>query len=352
MDHPVDSSGATAKTPADTTAPSTELGSSTNPAAIEADGLVKRFGRDITAVDGVDLRVEPGEIFGLVGPDGAGKSTLIRMLSTVLEPTEGEARVFGSSVTKNAGAVKPRIGYMSQRFSLYADMTVRENLAFFAKLRGVPREKMEERITRALDFSALTEFSERQSEYLSGGMKQKLALAVTLLHEPDLLFLDEPTTGVDPVSRREFWRIISALHQSGITVFVATPYMDEAELCSTVAFLEAGRIAFLDSPSGLKARVPGRLVEVDTSNERQALTSISCMEGVISAVVHGDLVRALVEDDGPDDAAIEARVRSAGVDVRGVRPGRIDMEATFAFLADESMSACADDGTEEEVPEL
>ncbi|TLM68391.1 MAG: ABC transporter ATP-binding protein, partial [Actinobacteria bacterium] len=181
---------------------------------------------DVVAVDGVTLAVPRGSVFGLIGPDGAGKSTLIRMLTTVLMPTDGDALVFGRSVVSDQYAVKPRIGYMSQQFSLYGDLTVRENLDFFAELRGVPRAEMDARAERLLEFAGLTEFAKRQAQYLSGGMKQKLALAATLISEPDLLFLDEPTTGVDPVSRREFWRIISGLHRRGITVFVATPYMD------------------------------------------------------------------------------------------------------------------------------
>ncbi len=209
--------------------------------AIVARDLVKRFGRQTVAVDGVSITVPRGEIFGLLGPDGAGKSTLIRMLATVLRPTEGDAEIFGESVTRHAGRVKPRVGYMSQRFSLYPDLTVAENLRFFAELRGVPRNQMRARSDRLLEFSGLTRFSTRRAEHLSGGMKQKLALAVTLMHEPDMLFLDEPTTGVDPVSRREFWRIIADLHRRGITVFVATPYMDEAERCTTVAFMDGGQ---------------------------------------------------------------------------------------------------------------
>ncbi len=222
--------------------------------AIETRSLVHSFG-ELNAVDGVSLSVPRGSLFGLLGPDGAGKSTLIRMLATVLAPSDGDAFVFGHSITHGQNAIKPRIGYMSQAFSLYPDLTVRENLDFFAELRGTPRKEMDTRAQRFLEFSGLTEFASRQAQHLSGGMKQKLALAVTLMHEPDLLLLDEPTTGVDPVARREFWRIIAGLHREGITVLVATPYMDEAERCTEVAFLDNGKILLHDTPLDLKQRV-------------------------------------------------------------------------------------------------
>lgn len=222
--------------------------------AIETRDLGHRFG-DIVAVDGISLAVPRGELFGLLGPDGAGKSTLIRMLATVMAPGSGDAFVLGHSVAHQPERVKPGIGYMSQAFSLYPDLTVRENLEFFARLRGTPARELDARAERLLEFSGLTEFSSRQARHLSGGMKQKLALAVTLMHEPQLLLLDEPTTGVDPVARREFWRIIAGLHRRGITVFVATPYMDEAERCTEVAFMDGGRILLRETPSALKERV-------------------------------------------------------------------------------------------------
>lgn len=308
-------------------------------AAIETRGLLKRFGRETLAVDGVDLRVRQGAIHGLVGPDGAGKTTLIRMLSTVLSPTGGEASVLGHSVVRDSSSVKPLVGYMSQDFGLYPDLTVAENLRFFAELRGVPRAEMRLRATRSLDFSGLTEFANRRAEHLSGGMKQKLALAVTLMHEPRVLFLDEPTTGVDPVSRREFWRIISGLHRQGITVFVATPYMDEAERCSRVSFMENGRIVFEDSPGGLKTRVPGTLYEVDSTDERGGLEALKPLGGILSTTVHGEVLRVLVAHGGPEPDDLKHTLARSGITVRAVRKARIDMEATFAYLAEESRVA-------------
>lgn len=320
--------GGDAGAPAREHAPAREL-------ALDVRGIGHSFGDKIRAVDSVSFQAEAGEIFGLVGPDGAGKSTLIRMLATVLMPSDGDALVFGESVRENPGAVKPRIGYMSQRFSLYPDLTVFENLEFFANLRGVPRADVRPRSKRLLEFAGLTEFANRQSQYLSGGMKQKLALAVTLMHEPDLLFLDEPTTGVDPVSRREFWRIIAGLHGRGITVFVATPYMDEAERCTHVAFMESGSILFCDTPAGLKRRVPGTLYELRAPDQRAAVTTLAGEPWCLSASVYGDVVRAVVADGGPTPAGITAALSSAGVTSGEIAAHAVDMEATFAFLAED-----------------
>lgn len=302
--------------------------------AIDATGLRKEF-RSIVAVDNVSLQVERGQVFGLVGPDGAGKSTLIRMMATTLAPTDGDALIFGESVRKHPHRVKPRIGYMSQQFSLYPDLTVAENLRFFAELRGVPRSEMAERSARLLEFSGLTEFSKRQAQYLSGGMKQKLALAATLISEPDLLFLDEPTTGVDPVSRREFWRIISDLHRQGITVFVATPYMDEADRCGEIAFMTRGRIILRDTPAGVKRRVPGRVVEVEVAEFRAAMPIVAALPFVRSVEVSGEMLRVLVSDGaGCEDAeeCLQRELEAAGHPVLQMRPAATDLEMAFATL--------------------
>jgi len=299
----------------------------------------------VTAVDGVSLSVAKGEVFGLVGPDGAGKSTLIRMLATTLAPTSGDAYIFGKSVISDPHAVKPHIGYMSQTFSLYGDLTVGENLRFFAELRGVPRSEMAPRSARLLEFSGLTEFEKRQARFLSGGMKQKLALAATLIAEPDMLFLDEPTTGVDPVSRREFWRIISDLHRQGITVFVATPYMDEAERCNEIAFMSQGRIILRDTPAGMKRRVPGRVIEVAVLDYHDAMPVLRSMPMVKSVEVSGELLRVLValEGDGDDaEKRLGTSLAEAGFTVEFMRPASTDLEMAFATLipsADEFMGA-------------
>jgi ABC-2 type transport system ATP-binding protein len=312
--------------------------------AIDIRDLRKSF-RGADAVAGITMTVPRGEVFGLVGPDGAGKSTLIRMLATVLAPTSGDALVFGKSVVREPHAVKPRIGYMSQAFSLYGDLTVRENLDFFAELRGVPRKEMAPRAKQLLEFAGLTEFEGRQAALLSGGMKQKLALAATLISEPDLLFLDEPTTGVDPVSRREFWRIISGLHRRGITVFVATPYMDEAERCGEIAFMTEGSIILRDTPAGMKRRVPGRVIEVAVDRYHEAMPILQALPFVSAVEVSGELLRVLVSCTGDTtdcERDLEVAASSAGLVVSHVRPAPTDLEMAFATLIP-SVSAPSDE---------
>jgi len=301
--------------------------------AIDARGLSLRFG-EVVAVDAVDLHLAPGAVFGLLGPDGAGKSTLIRLLASVLRPDAGDAEVFGHSVSTEPHLVTPRIGYMSQQFSMYPDLTVAENLEFFGTLRGVAPDDRRTRARELLRSMGMTEFAGRQAQYLSGGMKQKLMLAATLMHEPDLLLLDEPTTGVDPVSRREFWRIIASLHQRGKTVLVATPYMDEAERCTHVAFMDSGAIRTSGTPAQVKTLVPGTLYEILAPDPRAALASIAEKPGVISAHLYGEVVRAIAETGGPNAADLEATLAQAGVAVDRVREARVDMEAAFAYLAE------------------
>ena len=318
--------------------------------AIDVRDLSKSF-RQVSAVDRVTMTIPRGEVFGLVGPDGAGKSTLIRMLATVLEPTSGDALVFGKSVVTDPHAVKPRIGYMSQAFSLYGDLTVQENLDFFAELRGVPRRDMAARSERLLEFSGLTEFRKRQAQFLSGGMKQKLALAATLISEPDLLFLDEPTTGVDPVSRREFWKIISGLHRQGITVFVATPYMDEADRCDEIAFMTQGRIILRDTPSGMKLRVPGRVIEVAVSDYRGAMAVLRGLPCVVSLEVSGEMLRVLVSRDaGACESMLRDALASAGFTVTHVTPVATDLEMAFATLIPAAGSSSLDNEDEQILP--
>ena len=300
--------------------------------AIRASGLRRSFG-DTLAVADLNLEVDEGAVFGLLGPDGAGKSTLIRMLATVLRPDAGEASIFGHSVTTQSDQVTPRIGYMSQRFSMYPDLSVEENLDFFATIRGVSKADRRVRAASLLEGMGLAEFTKRQAQHLSGGMKQKLMLATTLMHEPDLLLLDEPTTGVDPVSRREFWRILAGLHRAGKTVLVATPYMDEAERCTQIAFLDSGRIKQFGTPDEIKARVPGRLVEVSATHPRAALAAIQVLPGVESAHLLGDVVRVLWSGAAAPEQALGAALAAAGVDGAGTREVAPDMETVFAYLA-------------------
>jgi ABC-2 type transport system ATP-binding protein len=307
--------------------------------ALEALGLSRAFG-DIHAVDGVDLAVPRGGLFGLVGPDGAGKSTLIRMFATVIEPTAGDGWVLGDSVVTAPDLIKSNIGYMSQRFSLYPDLTVAENLDFFAELRGVARGAKAERARILLEFAGLTGFEKRQAQFLSGGMKQKLALAATLIHEPDVIFLDEPTTGVDPVSRREFWRILSGLHRRGITIVVATPYMDEAERCTEVAFMDGGRILLKDTVEGIKARVPGRLIEATVDDYHAAMPVARALPFVRSVDLYGDTLQIVVSEGSRAGVPeVETGLRAAGIEVSSIRAAEVTMEVAFARIMAEAEAA-------------
>jgi len=305
--------------------------------AVQVHGLRRSFGAN-QAVAGVDLTITPGMIFGLLGPDGAGKSTLIKLLATVLTPDNGDGLIFGKSIKHAPGQIIPRIGYMSQNFSMYPDLSVAENLNFFATIRGVGRTERRWRAAELMSAMGLREFADRRARYLSGGMKQKLMLAATLMHQPDLLLLDEPTTGVDPVSRREFWRILAGLHRDGTTVLVATPYMDEAERCGHLAFLSSGRISYQGSPADIKALVPGTLFELTTPQPRAVLAVMAGTPGVRSAHLYGDVVRVLWSGDGSAAEQLKSQLLATGLPVTAIRPTRVDMEAAFAFLTESERS--------------
>jgi len=249
----------------------------------------------------------------------------------VLRPDAGDARVQGYSVTRQANRVTPRIGYMSQKFALYPDLSVAENIEFFARLRGVAKAERRARSLELLTGMGLADFLGRQAGRLSGGMKQKLFLATTLMHRPDVLLLDEPTTGVDPVSRREFWRILADLNRAGTTVLVATPYMDEAERCTDVIFLDGGRVRHRGTPAEIKALLPGRLFELRAAEPRAALAAVRGLPGVLAAHLYGDIVRVLFDAD--DVAAVEAALAGEGID-GAVRAAAVDMETAFAVLAE------------------
>ncbi len=309
-----------------------------SPYAIESDKLTKRF-EHVTAVDGVDLAVGYGEIFGLIGPDGAGKTTLIRLLATVIPPTAGTARVLGYDITRDQESIRADVGYMPQRFSLYGDLSVWENLNFFADVHGVRGKEREERLKRLLAFARLERFRDRRARYLSGGMQKKLALACALVHHPRLLLLDEPTTGVDPVSRREFWDILAELLAQGVTILVSTPYMDEAERCTRVGLMYQGNILVQDTPEAIIARVPGHLLEIHILPGedgrlpmRRARDIVAQVEGVSHVQAHGDQLRAFV--DQPD--AILPRLRRAldqgGIPYNAIQPGRPHLEDAFIHM--------------------
>ena len=298
---------------------------------IVTQGLTKQF-KKIIAVDGLDLSIRKGEIFGLLGPDGAGKTTTIRMLCAIMDPNEGSASVAGFDTVKEAEHIKKRIGYMPQQFSLYGDLTVLENLVFFADVFEVKRKEREERIDRLLGFARLTQFKRRRAAHLSGGMQKKLALACTLIHSPEIIFLDEPTTGVDPVSRREFWDILTELHLDGVTLFISTPYMDEAERCSRVALMFDGSIIACDEPEQIKGLVEGDMLEIQLDRLREARRLIEDLPGVLEVQTYGDLLHVFVDDGQAQMVPIQQALESAGVVVQGMRQTRPRMEEAFISL--------------------
>lgn len=280
--------------------------------AVETQGLGKTFA-SVEALRSLDLTVREGEMFGLVGPDGAGKTTTIRMLCGILKPTSGRARVLGYDLETQGQEIKNHIGYLSQKFSLYGDLTVDENIEFFAEIHFVG--DFRKRRDELLEFTRLTPFRKRLADKLSGGMRQKLALACTLIHTPRLIFLDEPTTGVDPVSRRDFWKILSSLLRSGITIIMTTPYMDEAERCSRVGLLSGGRLLAADTPQGVKSLMRGTVIEIVCPEIRRAFAVLKSLPGLREVQLFGDRLNVVVDEAEKETALIEAALADAGIPV-------------------------------------
>lgn len=295
--------------------------------AVFVSGLSKRFGR-VVAVRNVTFEVRRGEIFGLIGPDGAGKTTILRVLSGVMAADSGSVVVDEVDVRAHPEQVRSRISYMPQRFGLYEDLTVDENIRFYADVFEVPRKLRNERAARLLGASGMTEFRRRLAGQLSGGMKQKLGLTCSLVHAPRIVLLDEPTTGVDPVSRREFWQILYGLRAEGVTIIISTAYFDEAERCDRLALLHDGAVRYCESPVELRARMPGALLEIATTAPRAARDVVSGRPGVLSVLMVGDGIHVHVDDAarrGPDiGEALHARSVPFG-EIREVTPNVEDL---------------------------
>lgn len=298
---------------------------------IETSHLRREF-NGAAAVDDVSLSVREGEVFGLVGPDGAGKTTALRMLSGVMRPTSGEIVIAGHDVVADPESIKEIVGYMPQTFGLYGDLSVMENLEFYADLYRAPPELRPERIRKLLAFGRLEPFVNRLARNLSGGMRQKLALAAILMPEPRILLLDEPTTGVDPVSRRDFWRILYGLNKEGVTVLVSTPYMDEAERCARVALMFGGRLVAVDTPDNLRKLMVGELIELHTPDERRARMALADLPGVMGVEIFGDRVHVVVEDAEAMIGPIRDRVKEVGITVTGIEPISPGLEDVFVSL--------------------
>jgi ABC-2 type transport system ATP-binding protein len=308
--------------------------------AIAFDRVTKRYG-SLTAVDAVSFAVQPGEMFGLIGPDGAGKTTSIRIACGLLRADGGQVRVLGRDPIKQHRAMTGDVGYLSQRFSLYGDLSIDENVAFFAEIHGVRHYQPSRE--RLLEMTQLAPFRARRADRLSGGMKQKLALACTLVHEPKILILDEPTTGVDPVSRREFWKLLSEFLSRGLTIVMSTPYLDEAERCGRVALLHNGRLLAVDRPAHLQARLAGQLLEVSVREGRPPLDLLRTVPGVVDAQAFGDRVHVRIESRPGSDAtsAIEESLGRAGVAGVSARPIVASLEDVFIDLITGTRTAAA-----------
>jgi ABC-2 type transport system ATP-binding protein len=306
--------------------------------AIEFQDVVKKYG-SVEALRGVSFSVDKGEMFGLIGPDGAGKTTSIRALCGLIHVDAGSIRVLGQDPIKQHRQITASVGYLSQRFSLYGDLSIDENIAFFAEIHGV--NDFQSRRDRLLEMTQLTRFRDRLADQLSGGMKQKLALACTLVHEPQVIVLDEPTTGVDPVSRREFWKLLSQFLAQGITILMSTPYLDEAERCSRIALLHEGRVLALDQPTRLRSSLEGTLFEVVVPSSREALDRLSGNKDITSAQVFGDRLHVWI-DHGDRDAATQmanAALAAAGLSPQSVRAIVPSLEDVFIAQITHSRAA-------------
>jgi len=303
-----------------------------NITTIKTSNLSKSFGNNI-AVDRLNIDIRKGELYGLVGPDGAGKTTTMRLLAAIMDPTSGDAWVAGHSILTESELIKEKIGYMSQRFGLYEDLTVLENVLFYADLYDVPKKERPARIDRLLGFSNLTPFKSRLAGKLSGGMKQKLGLSCALIHTPDVLFLDEPTNGVDPVSRRDFWRILYDLLKEGVTILISTAYLDEAERCTRIGLMHKGNILIEDEPKNVRSSLGLPMIEVWSYNTRSAVESVRKIGGVRNVSLYGDRLHVTVEKEMAASDLI-GQLRHAGIDVKDFREILPSLEDVFISMVE------------------
>jgi len=301
--------------------------------SVEVIHLTKKFG-DFTAVNDVNFEIPKGEIFGLLGPNGAGKTTTIRMLCGILTPTSGEARVMGFDVASQSEEVKQRIGYMSQKFSLYNDLTVQENLDFYANLYSVPREKFAPRMRELIEMAGLRGHEKQLTASLSGAWRQRLALACAIVHEPPMLFLDEPTAGVDPVSRREFWDMIYNLAGQGVSVLATTHYMDEAEFCNIIGMMYRSRLIALDDPDALKEKMRGMLFEIDCREPGRAEEILKDLPFTHDVALHGVLLHVLVSAE-KEKRGLEKALQSNGIAVKRIERVLPSLEDVFVSLVED-----------------
>ncbi len=299
---------------------------------IKTVNLTKSFGANV-AVDRLNLDIRKGELYGLVGPDGAGKTTTMRLLTAIMDTTSGDASVAGHSILSEGELIKEKIGYMSQRFGLYEDLTVMENIFFYADIYEVPGKERPDRIERLLGFSNLTPFKDRLAGKLSGGMKQKLGLACALIHTPEVLFLDEPTNGVDPVSRRDFWKILYGLLKEGVTIMVSTAYLDEAERCTRIGLMHKGKILIEDVPKNVRSSLHQPMIEIWSDNARSSIDLVKNLGGVAGVSLYGDRLHITVEKKVPA-AEIIANLKRLGIDVKDYRDILPSLEDVFIAMVE------------------
>jgi ABC-2 type transport system ATP-binding protein len=303
--------------------------------SIQTTHLTKSF-ESLTAVNDLNLEVKAGEIFGLVGPDASGKTTTIRMLCGILPPDRGEAKVAGFDILREAELLREKVGYLPQRFGLYGDLTVLENIHFYGDLYQVPKQKRKERIERLLQFANLKPFGKRRAQDLSGGMKQKLGLICALIHTPQILFLDEPTTGVDPLSRRDFWMILYDLLKEGVTILFSTSYLDEAERCSRVGLIYQGDLLVADTPSAVKTRIGGTILELRVENRQKGMQLLEHVNLLRSLVLSGDKIHILVNDPQKGERVIRDILKGQGMEILDLLVVQPSLEDAFVSIVQRS----------------